>query len=325
MMVPSCFWASLTIAFVAFICNIVAVIYQKQLFPGKIRPFLINLAISNIALLVGYPTPLLFQQTKQSRVSLFMATLIPAFFNILYFITVWMISNDRFVAVKYPTKYNIYCSIKHRKMIIIFTWGLSLVLALFIAALTSFGEIVKAFSVTMLVFMLMTLFDIVIIYGYIIRKTAKRQHSLNESVNNRLAVGKQTYHKRRERNMVSLTVGIATNFILLNAPLVIYTIIFNDNRRVLDCQSSRGKAFNVLFALRALSKLTDPLLYFYVTYKLNKHRVLVDVARQNTASMEIMRAHNNQGTNGEIQAIPEELSKNRPKNDVVENGVDSQL
>ena len=215
---------------------------------------------------------------------------------------------------------------------IIFTWGLSLILALLIAALTSFAGIVKAFAVAMLVFLLMTLFNIVIIYGYIIRTMAKRQNSQNESVSNRVDVKKQTDHKRRERNMIFLAIGIATNFILLNAPLVIYTLVFNDNRRVLDCQSSRGKTFNVLFALRALSKLTDPLLYFYVTYRLNKRRVFVAASRQNTVSKEITRAsmekrlhpQNNEGTDSEVQAMPEELSVNTPENEPMENGVNSQ-
>ena len=117
--------------------------------------------------------------------------------------------------------------------------------------------------------------------------------------------------------MIFLAIGIATNFILLNAPLVIYTLVFNDNRRVLDCQSNRGKTFNVLFALRALSKLTDPLLYFYVTYKLHKRRVFVAASRQITVTKEITRAstekglnpQNNQGSKSEMQAMPDITSE----------------
>ena len=271
-----CFWPSIVIALIALIANIVAVLLRKKLFSGPTRIFLTNLACGNIALLFSYVGPIIAGHSdKRNDIRTLALTTVVGFLHNANFVTIWVITAERFVAVKYPVKFNVYFSPKRRRTIIIFNWVFAFLLGLIVGPLATFVARI-AFPATIIFCTVITLLSLVAVYGYIIHvKTRRRRrlHPTNEANTTSVAyTRKNKERERREKYLILLAVGITSSFTFLNAPLLIYVLIYPDGFN-LSCSTPRGILFNTGYALRALSKLTDPLLYFYVAYRLKQGRV----------------------------------------------------
>ena len=274
-----CFWPSIIIALIALIANIVAVLLRKKLFSGPTRIFLTNLACGNIALLFSYVGPIIAGHSDKSNDIRTLALItIVGFLHNANFATIWAITAERFVAVKYPVKFNVYFSPKRRRKIIIFSWVFAFLLGLIIGALATFVASV-AFPAIIIFCTVITFLSLVAVYGYIIYVKTRRRRRLNPtneaiptSVASVASTRKSKEQERREMYLILLAIGITSSFTFLNAPLLIYVLIYPDGFN-LSCSTPRGILFNTGYALRALSKLTDPLLYFYVAYRLKQSRV----------------------------------------------------
>ena len=259
--------------------------YKRQLLNGSIRYLIYNLGLVDIlfSLLIFTRTTITAVKGAHGHGMPSTGHLVFRFigftFTAVQLTTQTAIACERFIAVKFPTAYRSMANAS-RKWILVSVWlgsaavGLVVVIpsivlgypraiSIFCCGVYSLAMILTA---GMYLFMLKELRD----------NRIKMRKTANSSTTD-ASKKRQALSRAQEQEILFLAVGIVSTYFFLNTPLNVYSAFYESSSRVASlvaqpCYTTNGVFANVAIGLASLNKFFDPILYFYMRYRMTKRR-----------------------------------------------------
>ena len=74
--------------------------------------------------------------------------------------------------------------------------------------------------------------------------------------------------------------AIVTTYFILNTPFIIYAFVFDTKDTSIpmfarSCNTTNGLVANIALGLAALNRFFDPLIYFYLRYRLSRQSAVI--------------------------------------------------
>ena len=280
-----------TVSASAIACNLVMIIlhHRKKIINGGIRHFLYNLISVDMAYstFIFTMTIKLIQQnnaeeyTNASRIT--QATIRCICFGLTHIqlLTQIAIAVERFVASAYPIIYRNSSSKINRKIVNVGIWLFSLLLGAAVTFPSILYGYARVIPVTCGSMYLISLILVATMYGQVTLHVIKSNERVSEG-SNRNNPGESSRNRRQrakhqERNTMIFSTAIVTTYFILNTPFIIYTFVFDTKDTSIpmfarSCNTTNGLFANVALGLAALNRFFDPLIYFYLRYRLSRRK-----------------------------------------------------
>lgn len=284
---PYCKIPLLTISSAAIIGNVLMITFavKRQLLNGSISYLIYSLGLVDILFSSLVLTRTTITAVKGAHGHGMPSTghLIFRFigftFTIVQLTTQTAIGCERFVTVKFPIIYRSTLANSSRKWILLSIWigsaaaGLAVVIPSILLgyprAISIFCCGVYSLAMTLTAGMYLFMFKEVRDNNKRMRKTADSTGDANKK--------RQEKSHIQEQEIFYLAVGIVSTYFVLNTPLNIYSAFYESSSRVASlvaqpCNTTNGVFANIAICLASLNKFCDPILYFYVRYRMTKRR-----------------------------------------------------
>ena len=278
----------ITISVSAIICNIAIIIFQhrKNIINGRIRYFLFSLVAidliysSFVILMIIISVTQSTSSNNTPRHKTIDATfrsLAISFIHIQLF-TQTAIAVERFIAAKFPIVYRNSLSKVNRKIVIVGLWigSLSLSTAItFPAILYDYPRVVMIICGIIYTLSMILVVTMYLLMTIQIRKGNRRITMRDQDNPGGDQSRRRERERRQERNTIVLSVTIVVTYFVLNTTLVVYASFFDEGTEstpiaARSCDTNNGIFANIAFGLAVFNRAFDPILYYYLWYRLNK-------------------------------------------------------
>ena len=296
MQFPYCKIPLLTTSIAAIIGNtlMITLACKRQLLSGSIRYLIYNLGLvdSLFSLLIFTRTMITAVKGAHGHGMPSTGHLIFRFigftFTVVQLTTQTAIACERFIAVKFPIIYRSMAN-SSRKWILVSVWLGSAAVGLAVVIPSIFLGYPRAISIFCCGVYSLAIILTTGMYLFMLKELRDNNKKMRKTADSTTDASKKSQEATRaqEQEIFYLAVGIVSTYFFLNTPLNVYTAFYESSSRVASlvaqpCHTTNGVFANVAVGLASLNKFFDPILYFYMRYRMTKRRE--NKAKANEAS-----------------------------------------